>query len=52
MKDAQSAVCEHEWHAHTDSQFSNDVFEAVECVKCGCQGQQTIKTGEVFWPAT
>ena len=45
-------VCKHEWMALSDSQFSNELVEDVKCAKCGCPGERTIKTGEVFWPAT
>lgn len=44
--------CEHDWIEKTDSQFSNEYFTDVYCIKCGCPGEKYNKTGEVFWPTT
>lgn len=44
--------CEHEWETRTSSQFSNEYFTDVICIKCKCPGSEDGKTKEVFWPAT
>ena len=44
--------CTHEWRALVDSMYSNEHQEEVRCAVCGCPGDRTIATGEVFWPAT
>lgn len=44
--------CAHEWKRKTDSQFSNERFTEVQCVKCGCVGEENEETGSVYWPAT
>lgn len=49
---AEWESCEHEWEAEVDSQFSNEVFEAVTCVKCKCPGSRGLNNGEVYWPTT
>ena len=44
--------CAHEWLALVDSMYSNEHQEDVRCSVCGCPGERTTATGEVFWPAT
>ena len=44
--------CEHVWRVLVDSQAHNEYELAVECEKCKCTGAKTIKTSDVFWPAT
>lgn len=44
--------CAHKWIALVDSMFSNDRCEDVRCDICGCPGERTIETGDVYWPAT
>lgn len=43
--------CTHEWK-EIDSQFSNDLFTDVVCVKCQCPGQMDNQTRDVFYPVT
>jgi hypothetical protein len=45
-------TCEHEWETDTGSWDCPLTEEQVVCKKCGCPGQRTIKTGEVYWPTT
>lgn len=44
--------CEHEWKVSNRDWDLPIEREEVVCVKCGCPGERTVKTGEVFWPAT
>jgi hypothetical protein len=44
--------CAHEWRELVDSMYSNERQVEVKCNVCGCPGERTIATGEVFWPAT
>ena len=45
--------CEHEWELDEfDDWYSTIEYESVKCAKCKVPGQRTIKTGEVYWPAT
>ena len=44
--------CKHDWRALVDSMYSSEHQEDVKCSVCGCPGDRTIATGEVFWPAT
>ncbi len=44
--------CQHEWRARVDSQYHSETNLDVVCTKCQCPGDQNVKTGEVFWPAT
>jgi hypothetical protein len=41
----------HEWE-EIESQYSSEERVDVRCIKCGMRGEKTIKTGEVFYPAT
>jgi hypothetical protein len=41
----------HEWK-EVDSQFTNELFTDVVCVKCQCPGELDNRTGKVFFPAT
>lgn len=43
--------CQHEWK-EVESQFTNDLFTDVVCVKCKCPGELNNQTKEVFFPAT
>lgn len=43
--------CTHEWKG-VESQFTNDLFTDVVCVKCQCPGELNNRTKEVYFPAT
>lgn len=44
--------CKHEWETDVDSMGHNEFQETVTCKKCGVPGERTLKTDEVYWPAT
>lgn len=44
-------TCEHKWK-EVEAQDLSETFGSVECEKCGCPGEMTWATKEVFWPAT
>ena len=43
--------CQHDWK-ESEAQDLSEKFGNVVCVKCGCPGEMTWETDEVFWPAT
>ncbi len=43
--------CNHNWK-RIESQDLSEIYGSVRCEKCGCPGEMTWKTQEVFWPAT
>ena len=44
--------CKHKWVSLVDSMWSNERVEDVRCDTCGCPGQRSIDTGDVYWPTT
>jgi hypothetical protein len=44
--------CSHDWQTPVDSMFSNEKFGEVFCKECGCPGEMTWETKQVYWPAT
>lgn len=44
--------CKHIWKTEIDSQAHSEYNIAVYCELCGVPGEQNVKTGEVFYPAT
>ena len=41
-------TCVHDWKEPVDSMYENEVV----CTRCGCHGELSRDTGDVYWPAT
>ncbi len=51
-KNVWEDCCEHVWESPEDFQDLSLEYGTVVCSKCGCYGEITHATGEVFYPAT